>query len=403
MFFCTLPWNHFKLNTDGTYKNCCMALENSGKFNGDISSAGNSDAFKKIRKQMLQGQAPTTCQQCVDQESAGVKSLRQHTNEIYHDRVDHYKQNTKTDGTYSDFKLEYLDIRSSNLCNYRCRFCGISSSNSWAKEHELVTGTPLPKHADKTGLIEADIPWEQLQQHLPHVRFIRLAGGEPLMMLGTYRLLDELLKVGNTQVKINVNTNGSFVDYNNKNIIKTLEQFSDVSISLSIDGIESAHGYLRSGKNDWQKIENNIEHFIKSSLKINILSSVSWFNSLHMIKLLEKYSYKKIGFNFNPVFYPRHMNVGILDQASVDMVLDYTASAQIKSSVKEKYLHFINNLYTSEQIDNQEKPKLWNEFVDYTSKLDKSRNQNFLETFPEWQEFYTSMNKNTLDKNLILA
>ena len=79
-----------------------------------------------------------------------------------------------------------LDIRSSNLCNYKCRFCGIVSSNSWLKDLKAL-GNPVKENYDaKTGISEFNIPWEDLKTHLPHVKRVKLAGGEPVMMAGTY-------------------------------------------------------------------------------------------------------------------------------------------------------------------------------------------------------------------------
>ena len=41
---------------------------------------------------------------------------------------------TNADGSIDDYKVSYLEFRDNNICNYKCRFCNINSSNSWVKE-----------------------------------------------------------------------------------------------------------------------------------------------------------------------------------------------------------------------------------------------------------------------------
>ena len=400
MYFCVAPWNHIKLNANGTWKHCCVFDNKADKpFNGDIKDTSNHQSFKDIRKQMLWGDKPPAgCIDCVkDEATTNGTSLREILNNVYADRIYDYKRFTKKDGTYDDFKLEYLDIRSSNLCNYKCRFCGIESSSSWLAETKLIHNY-TPPNADKAGVMEANIPWEQLRKDLPHVRFIRLAGGEPLMMPGTYQLLDELIKIKNTNIKISVNTNGSFSKYGDRDIVKLLSNFKDVSLSLSIDGMENVHGYLRSGKNDWEKVEKNIQVYLKSNLQINFLSSISWFNCLHIIKLLKKYTpfaeSHGVKFNFNPVYWPKHMNMGLIEQHDINNVLLQIKNSNLDTKFKNQYYDFIKTLYEATKIvDSNERKQLYTEFAHHTSTLDKSRDQNFVKTFPEWELFYNKITK----------
>lgn len=406
MYFCAAPWNHIKLNANGTWKHCCVFDSKSDKpFNGDIKDTSNHQSFKDLRKEMLWGDKPPVgCHDCVkDEATAYSSSLRELLNDTYADRIYDYKRFTEKDGTYNNFKLEYLDIRSSNLCNYKCRFCGIDSSSAWLADTKLVHDY-TPPTADNAGVMEANIPWEQLKKDLPYVRFIRLAGGEPLMMPGTYQLLDELIKIKNTKIKISVNTNGSFAKYGKRDIIELLSNFRDVSISLSLDGMNDAHAYLRSGKNDWEKVKNNIDMFVnstqkqkKSYIRVNFLSSISWLNSMHIVDFLTEYSKKlegNVNFNFNPIYWPKHMNIGLLTQDQFNKVLDKINKSDLTSQLKNKYSKFLSTLYQATKITSiEEKEQLYKEFIKYNAVLDKSRNQNFAKTFPEWEDFYNKMLK----------
>ena len=56
MYFCAAPWNHIKLNANGTWKHCCVFDSKSDKpFNGDIKDTSNHQSFKDLRKEVDTG------------------------------------------------------------------------------------------------------------------------------------------------------------------------------------------------------------------------------------------------------------------------------------------------------------------------------------------------------------
>ena len=59
------------------------------------------------------------------------------------DYVDYITETTKEDGELSDFKMKYMDIRFSNLCNMKCRSCGPSCSSQWAQEFKDKRGQEM--------------------------------------------------------------------------------------------------------------------------------------------------------------------------------------------------------------------------------------------------------------------
>ena len=76
---------------------------------------------------------PSACQQCINKEKQGIASFRQEFN----------RRNRRLDG------IQFLDIRNSNLCNLKCRYCGPHFSSQWANELELSnipTRTPIDSY-----------------------------------------------------------------------------------------------------------------------------------------------------------------------------------------------------------------------------------------------------------------
>ena len=81
---CMLPWVSIETSPMGTVRPCCLAREEITDDNGVKLNLNNSDlltAYKStymqdLRKQMLQGEKPKTCQLCWEEEAAGRTSKR---------------------------------------------------------------------------------------------------------------------------------------------------------------------------------------------------------------------------------------------------------------------------------------------------------------------------------------
>ena len=385
--YCALLWNHFIFSQDKTMTKPCCVHKNFFNMDDTINKVGATNSvLKSLRKKVLDSdELLPGCDECYRDEKVKGSSLRTQANNVFKDRKKHYIKNTQKDGTYNNFKLEWLDIRWSNLCNYKCRFCSISSSNSWLKDHLLLD--KIPENYDtKTGLIETNVSWEDLKQYLPHVRYIKLAGGEPLMMEGTYQLLEEMINLNKLDTEILVNTNASFIKYGKKDIIQLLENFSNVNISLSIDGMQDVHNYLRSGKNDWKKVEINIEKFLNFKGHVTFLSSISWLNAQHMIKVLERY--KNVNIEFNSVTTPEFMSLGYLPNKQFSNIIEELDKSNVDTDMKIKYKKWLRNQYRQTRKSHTQRMQLKDQFRFFVTKLDQTRGQDFCTTFPEWKSFY---------------
>ena len=85
--FCILPWVSLEASPVGTVRPCCLAddeiVDNTGnKFNlaiANFADIQNSNHMHSLRQQFLDGDQPTTCRKCWNEESAGRASKRMHT------------------------------------------------------------------------------------------------------------------------------------------------------------------------------------------------------------------------------------------------------------------------------------------------------------------------------------
>jgi len=135
--FCILPWIHFHAWPDGKTFPCCMSDSRKPVANTNAESIikmMNSDDFKELRLNMLSNKVSKICHRCYDVEKLGTWSLRQSNNVQRGMKNLHIVNETNPDGSIDNFILKYLDIRFSNICNFKCRSCGPSCSSQWAQE-----------------------------------------------------------------------------------------------------------------------------------------------------------------------------------------------------------------------------------------------------------------------------
>ena len=140
---------------------CCETNLVKAQFNETIEKTANAPAFNNLRLEFLKNSnlLPSVCYNCEVHEQSNKVSMRQRAIRDFHD-LDYNKAKsiTNEDGSVKDFKLGRLDIRSSNLCNYKCRFCGIVSSNSWLKDLKALGNSVKENYDAKTGISEFNIP-----------------------------------------------------------------------------------------------------------------------------------------------------------------------------------------------------------------------------------------------------
>ena len=136
--FCILPWIHLNVMPNSTIIPCCVSPYDDLYGNGaeqSFNEIWNSEKFKALRKKMLAGEDVIGCTRCHKLEDSGFRSMRQEMNQFFKKYI-HLIEQTKEDGGLDQFSLKYIDVRFSNLCNFKCRSCGPTLSSSWFEDHQ---------------------------------------------------------------------------------------------------------------------------------------------------------------------------------------------------------------------------------------------------------------------------
>lgn len=251
---------------------CCIADSNQSFGNlkeNSIEEIWNSTEYKNLRKSMINGEKLSCCNRCYDlEDSTYIWTLRKNHNFYFGEKHFDLVENTKEDGTISEFRMAYMDIRFSNICNMKCRTCGPELSSLHAQEHgELYGKHEVANILKNNGNIVVNIAkennfWQDLAQYLPQVEEAYFAGGEALITDEHYKILDYWIANNQTDVKLRYTTNFSNFNYKKKSVIDYWKQFDNIQVSGSLDCMGSRAEYLRHGT-DWKQIERNREEMLE--------------------------------------------------------------------------------------------------------------------------------------------
>ena len=350
----------------------------------------NDAPAKQIRATLLQDRPFDACRNCYYLEKIGKRSLRQDGLADYSDSLKLLAE-TEQDGSLESSALLYLNLRFSNVCNFKCRSCGPDSSTSWQAELKSH-GFPLQA---KSVRVAADVPnfWGSFDPHWKSLKHVYFAGGEPLLHDDHYSFLERLLENGRPDVSLSYNTNFSNLSFKGRSALAYWNRFKNVKISASFDGV-GAHGELLRKGMDWQQ---TLHHFrllrvMAPHVEFEVFPTVSVMNVFHITAALDEWI--RVGMirdkkhiQFNILNLPRHLNLNILNSEERDDLARHYREylIRLKSSVGGELYGVIER--ELESVLRYFSPEIWHDerrrFRGMTDFLDHARGEKFLRLFPE--------------------
>ena len=329
---------------DGTIAPCCEAKFDYRK---PISELHNPLRFADLKTQ----HPPSACSSCVKAEKSNLLSYRT----MFNTRC------TAAPG------LQFVDIRNTNHCNLKCRYCGPWASNSWAKE----LGNPTTLHCStdqyKDILITDDLHW------------MYFTGGEPLINPEHWNLLTELVDSGRSDtIELLYNSNLTTIRYKDTDVLDLWGKFKSVQINCSIDAVGTPLEYIRSGC-DWAKIENNLQTLINSvhKSKINLVLTPV-LNILNIWFVAELYDYAaQYNISVEPILLtnPAYLALDVIPDQ-----LQAQALAQI--GLIKKYISSAMFDHLCGVIQSNGASYLINQTISHVLLLDNNRNEKLFDLLP---------------------
>lgn len=386
--FCILPWIHMHIWPDGKVFPCCMAEYNYrlGNTNdNNFNEIWNSHNMRSLRLDMLSNRKSIACSKCYETESVGGCSMRNNMNRDYSHLL-HLVENTHSDGSVDQIHMAYMDIRFSNICNFKCRTCSPGLSSSWYDEYIQLDGVDKPDKKFVKITESFDNIWDDMLTWIDTVENIYFAGGEPLIMDEHYKILEHLIDIGKTNIQLFYNTNLSKLNYKNKNVLELWKHFKHVRIDASLDASHSRAELIRSGTN-WEQIEKNIE-LIKTQPNIQFYIS-STISILNVLTCLDFFSYcvakKWVSYEnlmINILMVPEYFRIQILpDDVKISLkndILKHISENNISNN--SVYYNNLMTIYNSLDIN---VPNLSEKFMLFNNHIDILRNENIFHTLPE--------------------
>jgi radical SAM protein with 4Fe4S-binding SPASM domain len=367
--FCILPWLHLYANPNGDVLPCCLASKSLGNLHNDsIVKIWNSTEYQKLRERMLNGEKSEHCKDCYILEEKGIKSKRQGDLEAFKDFIG---------GAVSvqpELDIKFLDIRWSNICNFKCKTCSGDYSSKWATAERRKNIFMFAGGKDNHQL------YEDIKPHLTNLKVINFGGGEPLLIDQHYEILEYLIEHNSTNTRLIYNTNFSKLSYKNKNVVDLWNKFKHVSVFASIDSWGDRAEYIREGT-DWKSIEENFQ-LIKTQcphvqLKMNV--TVSIFNLYTLTDLID-YILEKDFLSGDPIFYnlinPGHYSSEIIEDKT--LLLEVLNSKKYPVAIQKELNKVIR--YVSQTKFNKK----------LLEKFKSKQPEDIVSIFPELKFLYTN-------------
>lgn len=299
---CAFPWVHMAANQRGEMIICCNTYQNSPirQDNGQIWKLKdikdplnyfNSNHYKQIRKEMLEGKEPEYCKKCYDIERNGGRSIRQNSL----DEINIEKLLEKTDSSTGEIKeltLNYVHFMWGNKCNLKCKMCDPHSSDQLITEFKQMG--MLQYNYNQIETFSLDWSFEKnktvLEKIAPYIERFNVTGGEPLVNNDFLEYCYYLNDSGYSKnIKLSFHTNLTVLP---TKFTDTWKNFHSVTVKVSIDATEDDYEYIRyPGK--WNIVEKNINKLkelteIIPKLGVEFHTVFSSFNA-HAIPKLIRY------------------------------------------------------------------------------------------------------------------
>lgn len=243
--------NHFvRFNANGTIGKCGHMVNAPGFSSWEEMQS--SDWLSNVSKQMEQDIWPSECRRCRDTEPSHSVRLAS---------IDRHQILNKA-------RADYLILGGvlDNVCNSACQSCGPQLST---KIGSLSSKNYIK--IDNQSLVDR-IPWTRVIE-------VDLNGGEPTASPAYRELLENLPE----SVKVlRVNTNGSRLL---PNLVDILNRGTTVLVTLSLDGTELVHDYVRWPIN-WSTYTSVVDQYSELRTRFQNLKLQAW-TTLHVLNAMD--------------------------------------------------------------------------------------------------------------------
>jgi len=266
-WYCPLPFRHAYIDSTGIAA-CCQTT----RYQTTLDKWPAHPELKKLQQQFLNGKIPHNCSSCAEQEKTLGRSLRTDANRDYNNQV------------FSDSQITFVDYRSSNICNFKCRTCEPAFSNGISQEvknHPSLKDFYHPTEEKTASVTDANSVW--IMSNLSKIERLMFTGGEPTVIPGVKGILKKIIDDRISNIQILITSNASFTD---DFWYELTESCNNLHWTLSIDAVGTAAEIIRHGTR-WPVVEKNLAWMAKHSNSLDVNTVISELNVFQLKPLLK--------------------------------------------------------------------------------------------------------------------
>ncbi len=352
--YCSRPFTDMHIEENGNITPCCVMPSNRWYMGNGIKDYYYGKPLKELQEKFLRNERPEECLYCWQAEEAGLKT---------HRRVANSKKS-----------IYEIHIRLNNVCNFKCRICNPRFSSTWAAENKKHNYFPNFDWDTQKDVFDQD---PSLLRFITDaikkgdLRFLNISGGEPLLTNANYHLLNHLRENDATDIQICYSTNLSSLKYNNVDFLDLWKSFKSVRLEVSCDGWGRDVEYSRTGF-DRKVFFTNLVKCLPHVAGINcVVSKYSVWTLPYLQKIADKLNLKV---TYSPLFGPEFLNAQRL-------------IAEDKDQLRKLYEPYPALIHLFDSYLNVDLPTMGKEFVKFNSLLDKHRNTNLFDVFPQYEKY----------------
>ena len=438
---CDLKWNYPIFHMErAEFRSCCRTP--SKPITDEMIDRLQTDAFLnnelmlQSRLDLVQGNRHNDCESCWGLEDAGMSSPRHDANKFWHQlqktkTVEYYQQYSDealrlemskiTSEDHPALKSHFpymLEVSLGNTCDMKCMYCNHIYSTQWATErikYGEITQEQYEIEFPKASPKFEEYYWKWFDTVKLHLGRIGAIGGEPLIMPEFYRFIEKSIeaiepikhlrkKKMTFWIVTNLNTPPNYMNKFLQYLPKLTEHF-DVEILGSMEAVNDRAEYIRNGLN-WERFVGNLDKILGSECNfefgfISSVNALSIATTLDFIKFTEDL-YKKynrpVALKQAVVNDPSHQSPFILPTEFANYIDQAVAYMQERVDIMpnvsdyygrwDQYIIFLQNLANSLRNNTQDRTHDRKRFFSWFNQFDERRKLNFVETFPEYKEFF---------------
>jgi len=441
--FCLAKWTQVTIHLSaGLTHSCHHPVQHKiplSELKRNPSALHNTQFKKDKRKQMLEGKRPSECNYCWNIEDSSNSFSDRIFKSTEPWSFDQFDEIVKSDWR-KDYNPRYVEVSFSNTCNFKCAYCGPQYSSKWVEEIEkfghyettnrfnsiedLKNRNEMPyKHSEHNPYIDAF--WEWWPDLFKDLHTFRITGGEPLLSKDTFKVLEYIQENSNQNPNISLAINSNLGAPDNIidrfiEIAKDLcenNKVRELIIFTSVEAKGSQAEYTRHGL-DYERFWSNVDKILTILPKVTI-NIMATFNALSVFTYSdlidrvfeskkkfannERYWISAIQLDTSYLRYPSHLSVKILETEHKELILD-----SAKKALYYGMTEFVQGSYGFSNTEIQKIKRLYDyaifeddfkleqnrkDFIIFVDELDRRRETNFLETFPQLKKFYDTYKK----------